>query len=172
MKMKARTRAAFNACALFALTAAVSLAVLAVPARAQSADEQKVLDMQKKFQALTVALDADGVAALMADDAFFIHGNGAVQTKSEFVAALKSHQMAFSSYDLSEAKVVLFKGGAIVSGLVDIGFPVQAGATTPPRIIHMRGSSVWLDTPAGWKLKMDQDTTLAGPPVAPTPAKN
>jgi ketosteroid isomerase-like protein len=165
MKMKTRTRAAFNACALFALTAAVSLAVLAVPARAQSADEQKVLDMQKKFQALTVALDADGVAALMADDAFFIHGNGAVQSKSEFVAALKSHQMAFSSYVLKEPKVVLFKGGAIVSGLVEIGFQIPA-----PRIIHMRGSSVWLETPSGWKLKMDQDTTLANPP-APVPSK-
>jgi len=164
--MKTLRRATFNACALFALAAFVSLAGLAVPARAQSAAEQKVLDMQKKFQALTVAQDADGVAALMADDAFFIHGNGAVQSKAEFVGALKSKQMAFSSYDLSEPKVILFKGGAIVSGLVDIGFPVPAGSTAAPRLIHMRGSSVWLETSAGWKLQLDQDTTLAGPPAA------
>ncbi len=170
--MKTRSRAALNAGALFALSAIVSLVVLAVPARAQSAAEQKVLDLQKKFQSLTVARDADAVAALMADDAFFIHGNGALQPKSEFVAALRSGQMAFSSYDLKEPKVILFKGGAIVSGLVDIGFPIQAGSTTPPRIIHMRGSSVWLETASGWKLQLDQDTTLAGPPAAAPPANH
>jgi ketosteroid isomerase-like protein len=156
--MKVRTRA---------VVAAAILAATAILAHAQSPDEQKVLDLQKKFQALTVAQDADGVAALMSDDAFFIHGNGAVQSKSEFVAALKSHQMAFSSYDLKDPKVILFKGGAIVSGLVDIGFPVPAGSTTPPHLIHMRGSSIWLQTASGWKLKMDQDTTLAAPSVAP-----
>jgi ketosteroid isomerase-like protein len=151
--MKVRTRAVVAA-AILAATASLS--------HAQSPAEQKVLDLQKKFQALTVAQDADGVAALMSDDAFFIHGNGAVQSKSEFVAALKGHQMAFSSYDLKDPKVILFKGGAIVSGLVDIGFSVPA-----PRLIHMRGSSIWLQTASGWKLKMDQDTTLAAPPAAP-----
>src|SRR5580658_5679099 len=154
--MKVRTRA---------VVAAAILAAMASLAHAQSPAEQKVLDLQKKFQALTVAQDADGVAALMSDDAFFIHGNGAVQSKSEFVAALKSHQMAFSSYDLKDPKVILFKGGAIVSGLVDIGFPVPSGSTTPPRLVHMRGSSIWLQTASGWKLKMDQDTTLAAPPA-------
>ena len=148
-----------------ALVAVALLAACASHVRAQSAAEQTVIDMQKKFQALTVAGDADGVAALMADDAFFIHGNGAQQPKSEFVAALRSGQMAFSSYDLKDPKVILFHGGAIVSGLVDIGFKVPPGS--PPRVIHMRGSSVWLQTAAGWKLQLDQDTTLAAPPPAP-----
>jgi hypothetical protein len=154
------------------LTALAVFTGLALVARAQSTVEQKVLDMQKKFQALTVAQDADGVAALMADNAFFIHGNGAVQSKSEFVGALKSKQMAFSSYEISEPKVILFKGGAIVSGLVDIGFPIPAGSTAPARIIHMRGSSIWLETSSGWKLQLDQDTTLAGPPAAAPPASH
>ncbi len=151
---------------LIAIGAIVLVAALAFVARAQSADEQQVLEMQKKFQALTVAQNADGVAALMADDAFFIHGNGAVQSKSEFVGALKSGQMAFSSYDLKDPKVITFKGGAIVSGLVDIGLNGPAGSAGPPRVIHMRGSSVWLQTSSGWKLQLDQDTTLAGPPPA------
>jgi ketosteroid isomerase-like protein len=154
------------------LVAIAVLIGLSQATRAQSAAEQKVLDLQKKFQSLTVARDADGVAALMADDAFFIHGNGALQPKSEFVAALRSGQMAFSSYDLKDPKVILFKGGAIVSGLVDIGFLVPAGSTAPPRIIHMRGSSIWLETASGWKLQLDQDTTLAAPPVAAPPASH
>jgi len=151
-----------------ALAATVFVSAFASRSRAQaSAAQQQVLDLQKKFQDLTVAGDGDGVAALMADDSFFIHGNGALQTKSEFVGALKSGQMAFSSYDLKDPKVILFNSGAIVSGLVDIGFKVPVGS--PPRVIHMRGSSVWLQTASGWKLQLDQDTSIAAPPAGAPP---
>jgi ketosteroid isomerase-like protein len=151
------------ACAIAAMILGASFAARS---RAQSAAAQQVLDRQKKFQALTVAGDADGVAALMADDAIFIHGNGAEQSKSEFVGALKSGQMAFSSYDLTDPKVIPFSGGAIVTGLVDIGIKGPAGSAAPPRLIHMRGSSVWVQTASGWKLQLDQDTTLAAPPAS------
>ena len=150
-----------------ALTALFLVSGFALRARAQATAQQQILDMQKKFQDLVVAGDAGGVAALMADDAIFIHGNGAEQAKSEFVAALKSGQMAFSLYELKDPKVILFNGGAIVTGLVDIGFKVPAGA--PPRVIHMRGSSVWLQTASGWKLQLDQDTSIAAPPAGAPP---
>ncbi len=156
-----------------AITAMIVGASFAARSRAQvSAAQQQVLDMEKKFRESTVSGDADGVAALMADDAIFIHGNGAAQSKSEFVGALRSGQMAFSSYDLRDPKVISFQGGAIVSGLVDIGIKGPAGSAAAPRVIHMRGSSVWVQTASGWKLQLDQDTTLAGPPAgaAPSPA--
>ena len=60
--------------------------------------------------------------------------------------------------------MVFFDGGAIVSGLVDITFKGPAGSTAPPRVIHMRGSSVWVHKSTGWLLALDQDTTLAEPP--------
>jgi ketosteroid isomerase-like protein len=152
-----------------AIAAMILVSSYGLRARAQaSASQQQVLDMQKKFQELTVAGDADGVAALMADDAIFIHGNGAAQSKSEFVAAIRGGQMAFSMYDLKDPKVLTFSGGAIVSGLVDLAFRGPA-----PRVIHMRGSSVWVQAGSSWKLILDQDTTLAGPPAgAPPPPAN
>ncbi len=152
-----------------ALTALVLVSGFALRAHAQAATQQQVLDMQKKFQDLSVVGDTDAVAALMADDAIFIHGNGAAQSKSEFVAAMKAGQLALSMYDLKDPKVVIFNGGAIVSGLVDLAFKGPAGSTAPPRVLHMRGSSVWLQTASGWKLALDQDTALAGPPVGAPP---
>jgi ketosteroid isomerase-like protein len=153
-----------------AIAAMILVSSYGLRARAQApANEQQVLDMQKKFQELSVGGDTDGIAALMADDAIFIHGNGAAQSKSEFVAAMKAGQLALSMYDLKDPKVVIFNGGAIVSGLVDIAFKAPPGATAPPRVLHMRGSSVWVQTSSGWKLQLDQDTTLAGPPAAPPP---
>jgi ketosteroid isomerase-like protein len=137
----------------------------------QSSTSQKdVLDLQKKFQALSVAGDTAGVSALMSDEAIFIHGNGAAQSKTEFLTAMAAGQLALSMYELKDPKVVIFDGGAIVSGLVDIAFKPPPGATTPPRVLHMRGSSVWVQRPSGWKLMLDQDTTLAGPPAPAPPA--
>jgi ketosteroid isomerase-like protein len=133
----------------------------------QSSTSQKdVVDLQKKFQDLTVAGDTAGVSALMSDEAVFIHGNGAAQSKAEFLTAMAAGQLSFSLYELKDPKVVIFDGGAIVSGLVDIAFKAPAGSTAPPRVIHMRGSSVWVQRPSGWKLILDQDTSIAAPPAA------
>ena len=137
----------------------------------QSSTSQKdLVDLQKKFQDLTVAGDSAGVSALMSDEAIFIHGNGAAQSKAEFLTAMATGQLAFSSYELKDPKVVIFDGRAIVSGLVDIAFKVPPGSTGPPRILHMRGSSVWVQRSSGWKLILDQDTTLAAPPAPAPPA--
>jgi ketosteroid isomerase-like protein len=140
----------------------------------QSSTTQKdLVDLQKKFQDLTVAGDGAGVSALMSDDAIFIHGNGAAQSKAEFLTAMATGQLAFSMYQLKDPKVVIFDGGAIVSGLVDIAFRPPAGSQAPPRVLHMRGSSVWVQRPSGWRLILDQDTTIPAPPpasaAAPTP---
>jgi ketosteroid isomerase-like protein len=159
------------------LTVAVALAAASMgaarPAPARPADgaaqavssaDSQVLDLQKKFQDACVAADGAALGRLMADDAIFIHGNAAVQSKSEFIAAITSGQLAVGQYDLHDPKVIMFQGGAIVSGLIDFGFRTPPGSTNPPRVLHMRGSSVWVQTPAGWRLVLDQDTPVQGPP--------
>ena len=148
-----------------AVVAAVLMGSFALRARAQASAEEEVVNLQKKFQAATVSGDTATVASVMADDAFFIHGNAAMQSKTEFLAGIKNGQVAFSAYDLSDPKVVMFKGGAIVTGIVDITFKARPGTPSgPPRTLHMRGSSVWLYSSAGWKLILDQDTPIQGPP--------
>jgi ketosteroid isomerase-like protein len=129
-----------------------------------STTQRDLVELQKKFQDLTVAGDSAGVSALMADEAIFIHGNGAAQSKAEFLTAMATGQLAFSMYQLKDPKVVIFDGGAIVSGLVDIAFKAPPGSQAPPRVLHMRGSSVWVQRPSGWRLILDQDTTLPAPP--------
>jgi ketosteroid isomerase-like protein len=155
-----------------ACVAAVIVAVLLVTAAAlqvyaQAATQDEVLKLQKDFQDKCVAGDADAIGAMMSDDAIFIHGNGAMQAKAEFLASIKNGQLALSAYDLKEPKVILFDGGAIVSGLEDLTFKPPAGSTAPGRTIHMRGSAVWTHKAGAWRLVLDQDTTLAGPPPAP-----
>ncbi|HXJ18142.1 MAG TPA: nuclear transport factor 2 family protein [Candidatus Polarisedimenticolia bacterium] len=153
-----------------ALIAMVLIAGATSRARAQSATQDEVLKLQTQFQDAVVAGNVDAIAPMMADDAIFIHGNGVMQGKAEFLAAIKNGQLPLSAYELKEPRVILFDGGAIVSGLEDLAFKPRPGSAAPPLVIHMRGSAVWVRGAAGWHLLLDQDTTLAGPPAAHPPS--
>jgi len=148
-----------------AAAAIVALAIggIALRARAQGSVQDEVIAAQKKFSDACVAADGATLNAIMADDAIFIHGNGAMQSKSEFIDAITTGKLPVSQYDLHDPKVVAFDGGAIVTGLVDFGFKPPAGSTNPPLVLHFRGSAVWLHTSSGWRLLFDQDTTLQAP---------
>jgi hypothetical protein len=100
---------------IFIVVAALLIASAVDPAWAQSAAADQAIKLQKEFQDKCVAGDVDAVSAMMAEDAIFIHGNGAMQGKSEFLGSLKSGQLSLSAYDLKDPKVILFNGGAIVS---------------------------------------------------------
>jgi ketosteroid isomerase-like protein len=155
------------ACATAVVAAVMLIAAAALQVYAQAVTQDEALNMQKKFQDACVGGDVAATDSMMTDDAIFIHGNGAVQRKAEFLASIKNGQLALSAYELKEPNVILFDGGAIVSGLEDLTFKPPAGSTSPGRTIHMRGSAVWIHKGAAWHLVLDQDTTLAGPAAAP-----
>jgi len=157
-------------CVAAATVAVLLIAAVAFQVYAQSAAQDEALKLQKDFQDKVVAGDADGAGAMMADDAFFIHGNGALQGKAEFLAGIKNGQLSLSAFDLKDAKVTLFDGGAVVSGLEDLTFKPPAGSTAPGRTIHMRGSGLWIHKGGKWLLLFDQDTSLAAPPGPPPAA--
>jgi len=154
------------ACLAVVTAAVVLIAIAAFQVYAQAAQDE-ALKMQTKFQDACVAADAAALTSLMTDNAMFVHGNGVMQSKAEFIDAITSGKLGVSQYDLHDSKVVLFEGGAVVTGLVDFGLKPPAGSTNPPRILHFRGSAVWLHSSAGWHLVFDQDTTLAAPPGPP-----
>lgn len=156
--------------AALALATLLFVSSLAAPsARAQTAtrkgalNEAQILALQKKFQDASMAADLPALSALMADNAIFIHGSGVAQTKAEYINSLTSGRMKLTMYQLKDAKVTFFKDGAIVVGLTDVGLasPRHAAAAAPPRLIHMRVSTVWLRKLDGWQLILNQGTPLA-----------
>ena len=127
--------------------------------------QAQMLDLQKQFEDASVAADAVKVSALMSDDAIFVHGSGAVQTKAEYINSLTTGQLKVSTYQMNDGQVVFFDGGAVVSGPTDIGLVSPHGA--PPRLLHLRVSTVWVAKPTGWQVILNQGTPIAGPPAAP-----
>jgi Domain of unknown function (DUF4440) len=151
---------------LAGVTALILIAIAALRVHAQAA-QAEVLGLQKTFQDACVDGNIGTIELMMGDDAIFIHGNGMMQDKTEFLASIQKGQLALSAYELRDPKVILFDGGAIVSGLEDLTFKPPAGSANPGRTIHMRGSAVWVHKAGSWHLVLDQDTTLALPPAAP-----
>jgi ketosteroid isomerase-like protein len=135
-------------------------------------NEAQVLELQKKFQDASLAADMPTLSALMADDATFIHSNGVVDTKAQYINSLTSGRLKLSTYELKESKVVFFDGGAIVVGVTDVGLvpPPNAAPGTSPRLLRMRISTVWLRKLDGWQVILNQGTPLAGPPPAASPS--
>jgi hypothetical protein len=129
------------------------------------ATEAQMLDLQKQFEDASIAADPAKVSALMSDDAIFVHGSGAMQTKAEYINSLTTGQLKVSTYQMKDAKVMFFDGGAVVSGPTDIELVLPGGA--PPRMLHLRVSTVWLAKPTGWQVVLNQGTPIAGPPPAP-----
>jgi|HubBroStandDraft_6_1064221.scaffolds.fasta_scaffold74075_3 hypothetical protein len=125
----------------------------------------QMLDLQKQFEDASIAADAVKVSALMSDDAIFVHGSGAVQTKAEYINSLTTGQLKLSTYQTNNGQVVFFDGGAVVTGPTDIGLVSPGGA--PPRLLHLRVSTVWIAKPTGWQVILNQGTPIAGPPPAP-----
>jgi hypothetical protein len=98
----------------------------------------------------------------MADDAIFVHGNGLVQSKAEFVEAAARKRFRIRSFEIRNPKVVFFDGGAIVTGLEDIVLgPAAAGEQ--PRKVQLRVSDVWVARPGGWQLIFQQGTPVEAP---------
>jgi len=153
--------------------AVVTLAMILIAAAvlrvyAQSAAQDEVLKLQKQFQDNCVAGNADAVGAVLAEDVIYIHGNGVRHNKSELLALINNGQRSLSAFELKEPKVILFDGGAIVSGLVDVAFRPPAGSTAAPRVVHMLGSAVWVHKGGQWRLLLDQNTSIAPPEPLPT----
>jgi hypothetical protein len=130
----------------------------------QKPTEAEMLGLQKQFEDASIAADAAKVSALMSDDAIFVHGSGAVQTKAEYIRSLTSGQLKLFTYQMDGGKVVFFRGGAVVSGPTEISLVVPGGAS--PRSLRLLISTVWVEKPSGWQVVLNQGTNIAPPPAA------
>ena len=88
----------------------------AATASAADATEQAVLAAHEKRRAATVAGDAAAVGSMMTDDLTFTHANAVVETKAEFLDALKTGRYQYKSLTDEERGVRVHGDAGIVSG--------------------------------------------------------
>lgn len=89
---------------------------LCVSIRAQAQQEQAVLKLsEKKFQWM-VTLRYDSLEPVLDERMMFIHSNGWIETKAEFIQDIKSARLRYNSITVTEASARIYSGSAVVIG--------------------------------------------------------
>ena len=83
---------------------------------AADATEQAVLAAHERRRDATLAGDAEAVGSMMTDDLTFTHANAVVETKAEFLDALKTGRYQYKSLTDEEREVRVHGDAGIVSG--------------------------------------------------------
>lgn len=127
----------------------------AVIANAQTGKiEQEVLKLEQQWEDALVKADAAALEKLYSDKLVYTHSNAAVDSKTSYVAKIKSGASKYSSIKRDDLKVIVIGDTAIVTGhwLVQ-GMSGANKTNTDARYIH-----VYVKEKGGWKMAAHQST--------------
>ena len=128
---------------------AIAWSVLsAAPAWADDDTEQAVLAAHEKRRAATLAGDAAAVGSMMTDDLTFTHANAVVETKAEFLDALKTGRYQYKSLTDEERGVRVHGDAGIVSGTCRI----VVTASGKDIDIRVRFTELWVKEGGAWRM--------------------
>jgi ketosteroid isomerase-like protein len=118
--------------------------------------DDAVLAAQDKRIALTVAADVAGLGAMMTDDLSWTHSNANVESKAQFLEAIRSGKYKYRSMTFDDRKVRLHGDTAIVSGTC------RVQVTTDGREIDikLRFTELYVKQQGSWKQAMWQSTRV------------
>jgi ketosteroid isomerase-like protein len=135
---------------------------LAASAAADDATEA-VLAAQDRRMAATVAADVATLAALMTDDLSYTHSNGIVETKAEFLEALRTGKHVYRSITPDARRVRVYGDVAVVSGPCRI--TVVPGGT--PTEIGLYFTELYFQQNGHWLMALWHSTRLPPAPARP-----
>jgi len=122
--------------------------------------EQAVLAAQDRRIALTVAGDLAGLGAAMSDDLTWTHSNANVETKAEFLEAIRSGKYRYKSMTFDDRRVRLHGDStAIVSGTCRV--QVTSGGREID--IKLRFTELYVKSGGAWKMALWHSTRVPDP---------
>jgi ketosteroid isomerase-like protein len=146
---------------LFLLFALAGLATLRLQG-ATLAEEVRAADTARVMA--TIAGQTDRLAPLLSDALSYGHADGRVQTKAEFLAAVKSARVKYEAYDYDDVKVTRATDDvALMTGRAKL----RASGGGVRVEFSLKFLSVWRRESGAWRLFAYQSTRLPDP-AAPT----
>lgn len=116
----------------------------------------EVLAADDARYAAMIAQDFDALGRLLADDLLYTHSTSATDTKSEYLAALRSGKYRYRAARREGVTVRIQGTIAIVNGRSFIDVDVDG----VPKSLANVFMNVWVRTPAGWQMTAWQSTTV------------
>src|ERR1051326_3986281 len=89
--------------------------LLLCTAAAFADDAADVTKVDQQWADAVIHSDGATLGKIMADDLRYVHGNGSLQTKQQFLADVKSGGMVYHSLDAGDRKVRVIGSAAVVT---------------------------------------------------------
>jgi hypothetical protein len=81
------------------------------------APEKTVLDLSKNKFGWMMHMQYDSLEAVLDDRLMFVHSNGWIETKQEFIQDIKSGKLRYTKIEVLEANARIYSSTAIVNGI-------------------------------------------------------
>jgi ketosteroid isomerase-like protein len=123
--------------------------------------EQEVRQMIEQYRTALTKKDTAALERIWADDYTFINASGAVVTKAERLANLKSGATSLDTIVTDPDMKIRVYGGDVAVAINRVTLKGQySGKATSGQF---QGSIVWAKTPSGWQLVCNQITPVTSP---------
>lgn len=123
-------------------------------------DENKLLGLAQNWADGVGKNRADALNLILDDHYEHIHGTGLMETKNQFMEALRSGSRKYQPIQLGDLRVRTFDGFALVTGMFSLKVEVRG------KVIEgvNRFCMTLVERPAGWKILQFQATALPSKP--------
>lgn len=110
----------------------------------------------ERFRLMTSG-DLAGLAPMLADDLVYVHSDGALENKEQFLARLRSGGIRYRTIEPQETKVRVDGNTAVVTGTATMGVTMNGA----DRDIRLRYTSIYRRAGGRWLLTTWQSTRLS-----------
>jgi ketosteroid isomerase-like protein len=141
------------------LVGALATVLLGGAAARAAEPEAAVLAAQDKRVALTIAADVTALGAMMTDDLTYTHSSAIVDSKAEFLEAIRSGKYKYKSMTFEDRRVRFHGDVAIVSGTTH----VQVTSSGKDLDIRLRFTELYAKEAGAWKMALWHSARLPDP---------
>lgn len=120
----------------------------------RAATEVEVQTLQENWRAALVAANLDALDAIFSDGLVYVHSDGRIQNKQQFLAPIKAGTLRFTSLTGCDTpRIRAYDASAIVSACYEL----RIGASAPSRHVFL---NVYTNDGGKWRIVAQQTTRL------------
>ncbi len=117
-------------------------------ALSQTSTEKTVAEIEKQRFAALVSKDFGYLDKVLAEDLFYCHSSGLIDTKNSFIQSIKDGKLTYQEMNVEELKVRIYGKTAVITGVCGAKV-LSNGQQLNTRF---RFTDVYVKSKAGWQM--------------------